>query len=166
MLKRVFRSMIIIVITLIVILTHNGRTDDFPDNSELPSSVYAGTHGGRTPFRYNTMLGLKVVKWGERIHAHSIAAAHWDRNGFYDIYALIIKRPGAPWWATMPTQFDHYMNLFRDGCREEAELLEEYRWGTLAPPDQVQWSSYAYIRDRTTGATDVQYNLEGMILIE
>ena len=155
--KKLSRHTFLIIFTLIAAVLYDGHTDDWPDNDDLPSSVYASTHGEKEWFANLFQLGNPHT----RVHVHCIAAAHWDRDGYYNLWAQIEEAPNAPWWVFLVGRNDNNMNLFEDGCREFASLWEYYDW---VRPWHLVYKARAFIKDETTGAKDGEFNQDGMVM--
>lgn len=78
---------------VIGISTQLGESADFPQNSDLPSSLHGESHGEIT----RSTIRIGSVFWSTtRAHAHALAAAHWDRYGFYEVSAKTYKSSFAP----------------------------------------------------------------------
>ena len=130
MLKKFFCHTFPIIFALTAVVLYDGHTDDWPDNNDLPSSVYASTHGAKEWFNDFWKIGNPHT----RVHVHCIAAAHGDRDGYYNLWAQIEEAPNAPWWV--------YHVGFRASTRP-TELLAAMiavlnRSNTPIPPDSAK----------------------------
>lgn len=138
------------------IVIYKGHTGNWPDNDELPSSVYASTHGYKNWFN----------EWWwpnghTKAYAHCIAAAHNDRDGYYNLHAKIEEAPNAPWWVFGVGRSDDNMSTYEGGCREFARVFDKYEH---VEPHHLVYKARAFIKDETTGASDGEYNQDGMVM--
>lgn len=156
MLKKFFGLAFFIIFTLAAIVVYHGHTDDWPANNNLTGSVYASTHG----FKNWDPPGF-LSNGSTSVHVHCIAAAHWDRNGYYNLHAKIEEADNAPWWVFGVEMDDDSMSTYEGGCREFAEVNNTY---TFVQPDHLVYKARAFIKDTTTGATDGEYNQDGMVM--
>ena len=161
MVKKVFRPIAIALAVLISIcFTYEGNTGNWPANNNLPSSVYASTHGFARRTTQPHPLNPRVEVPGTEFHVHCIAAAHWDRQGYYNLHAKVEEAEDAPWWVFAIEDDDDNMSTYFTGCREFA-YLHYFKFNIS--PEHAVWKARAYIKDETTGASDGEYNENGMV---
>lgn len=139
-----------------VFSTQLGETDDLPKSNELPSSTYATTHGNMSSGMQR--IGRYFLSTVDA-HSHALATAHWDRSGFYLVYAKTYKDPFAPWWRVVSTIEDKDTNYFRAGCRAIANVDHKY---FLIPEDDITYFAESRVWDNT-GAKDGETNWGGLV---
>ena len=156
MYRKFFCLTFLVIFILAAIVVYHGHTGDWPDNDELPSSVYASTHGIKKWFnKWWWHNGHTIV------HVHCIAAAHNDRAGYYNLHAKIEEAPNAPWWVWGVEEDDDDMSTYTDGCRAFATLYEKYEF---VEPHHLVYKARAFIKDTTTDTTDGEFNQDGMVM--
>lgn len=149
---------LLLLVTFVVVMslpTQLGETADFPSNDQLPASLHGETHGAKNLRIIRIGNGFVSAAW---VHAHALAAAHWDRYGFYRVYAKAYKSPFAPWWRIVTTREDEKVDYFNDGCRAIAVIDDPY---ALVPVDDVCWLASFRVWDQTDRKGEVNY--EGLV---
>ncbi len=66
----------------------------------------------------------------------------------------------APWWVWNVESDVDNMSTFESGCREYAQIWDQI---DDVSPHHLVWKARAFIKDETTGATDGELNIEGMV---
>ena len=92
-------------------------------------------------------------------HSHALATAHWDRSGFYMVYAKTYKDPFAPWWLYVSTVEDEETDYFSAGSRWIANVNHKY---TLIAERDIAYFAESRVWDHT-GARDGERNWGGLI---
>lgn len=158
--KKFFSYTLCVIFTFALMVVYQGHTGEWPDNNNLPSSVYASTHGFARAGTQPHPLNPRVEAPGTEFHVHCIAAAHWDRDGYYNLHAKVEEAPDAPWWVFNIGDDDDNMSTYQDGCREFASL---HYFKFNISPEHAIWKARAYIKDETTGVSDGEFNVNGMV---